>query len=193
MVRRREAQGYAADGAIDLDGGIDETGSDGEVMYGRLEGAWTCCVEDDTTQAGYVGARAPTNNTGELTALRAALCTAMARPRGAGDEDIWADSLYAINMTTGRWRPKCKRNTIMVGDMRCIWRKLQRLRPHEVRLRHVRSHVKVPGNELADWLADLGRHFESVSRERAEEWLKAWLHRQQRWIDSERAGGAPTA
>jgi hypothetical protein len=34
---------------------------------------------------------------------------------------------------------------------------LQRQRDAEVELRHVRSHTRVSGNELADWLADVGR------------------------------------
>ena len=48
-----------------------------------------------------------------------------------------------------------------------------------VALRHVRSHIKVPGNELADWLAEQGRmsgerrvreETESVDR-----WVRTWL------------------
>ena len=31
----------------------------------------------------------------------------------------------------------------------------------EVRLQHARSHVLVPGNELADWLAEKGTHGET--------------------------------
>ena len=45
------------------------------------------------------------------------------------------------------------RNAPMVADMRRLWRQVQLRRPGEVTMCHVRSHTKVPGNELADWLA----------------------------------------
>ena len=57
----------------------------------------------DPQQTGYIGAEAHTNNTGELSAMDVALRRALARRAGEGAETIWSDSLYAINMTTGRW------------------------------------------------------------------------------------------
>ena len=127
----------------------------------------------------YVGATKHTNNTGELTALRRAVSNALQRRRGAGREEIHSDSLYSINMTTGRWRPKKKANAELIEDLRCMWRHLQRTRPNEVTLKHVRSHVQVPGNELADWLADHGRYqSNTISLAAAQEWLadklEAW-------------------
>ena len=91
---------------------------------------------------------------------------------------MWSDSLYAINMTTGRWLPKSPRNREMVARMRELWRRLQRQRDGEVELRHVRSHTNVPGNEMADWLADRGRHVcgeERVPTVEAGGWLRKRL------------------
>ena len=48
-------------------------------------------------------------------------------------------------------------NREIVASTRGLWRRLQRQRDAEVELRHVRSHTRVSGNELADWLADVGR------------------------------------
>ena len=80
-------------------------------------------------------------------------------------------------MTTGRWLLKCKRNKILIENLRQLWRRLQRSRPHEVSLRHIRSHIRVPGNELADWLADLGRGGGGVTLAEAERWMADWLRR----------------
>ncbi len=49
----------------------------------------------------------------------------------------------------------------------------------EVSLQHVRSHIKVPGNEIADWLADEGRKCGDMKTQmdtkRAETWLRHWM------------------
>ena len=66
----------------------------------------------------------------------------------------------------------------MVADMRRKWRRVQRLRPGEVALQHVRSHIKVPGNELADWLADQGAAGATMTLERATMWMSEWMRRQ---------------
>ena len=80
------------------------------------------------------------------------------RPANVGREIIHTDSLYALNMTRGKWMPRAKgkRNAPLIERLRKLWRKIQRARPGEVTLRHVRSHIQVPGNELADWLAERG-------------------------------------
>ena len=108
-------------------------------------------------------------------------------------------------MTTGAWLPRKQRCRIMVSHLRRVWRDLQRARPGEVRLRHVRSHIKVPGNELADWLAEMRPGGESEA-DRTEledtsqllahstQWLQKWFASpaQQRGAvpRSGRAGGA---
>ena len=150
------------------------------MQMGRL--TWACAgmVVDEADQPGYIGARAHTNNTGELSGLWYALERAERRAPGRGREVIHTDSLYALNMTTGKWMPRTKgrRNAAMVADMRRKWRRVQRLRPGEVALQHVRSHIKVPGNELADWLADQGAAGATMTLERATMWMSGWMRKQ---------------
>ena len=135
--------------------------------------------ENPATRARYIGAKAHTNNTGELTALYNALATALRRRPGVGREEIWADSLYAINMASGKWMPKSKRNSEIVEHMRQLWRRLQRARPGEVEVKHVRSHIKHPGNEVADWLADRGRMDDTTTVTETRHWLDTWLRKEQ--------------
>ena len=133
---------------------------------------------DEQDQDNYIDAPGMTNNTGELTALYWALRRARARKPGVGREVIHSDSLYAINMATGKWMPKVKRNAPMIGRIRTLWYKLQAARPGEVALRHVRSHIKVPGNEIADWLAGRGASIGRTTLAQAERWIARWLQQQ---------------
>ena len=60
-----------------------------------------------------------------------------------------------------RNRTKMRRRPIAIGEInggiRQEWRQTQiRRGRHAVRIEHVRSHTGVPGNELADRLADAG-------------------------------------
>ena len=167
---------------------------DGELVrtsqHAKLVSVKSGTVQDDNKEPDYIGASAHTNNTGELTAIYEALATALRRPRDAGGEVIWSDSLYAINMTNGKWKPKCVRNREIVSRLRGLWRRLQRARPGDVQLRHVRSHVKVPGNELADWLADGGQARAHPTLREAERWLADWIDTQQRAaLRAQRQGG----
>ena len=100
--------------------------------HARLIGVKNGTVEDDPKSPEHIGAVAHTNNTGELTAVYEAVVSALTRASGAGSEIIWSDSLYAINMTTGKWRPKCTRNREIVSRLRGVWRRIQRARPREV-------------------------------------------------------------
>ena len=78
---------------------------------------------------------------------------------------------------------RSKRNAVLVRALRAKWRRLQRTRPGEVELRHVRSHTECPGNELADALADRGKdaspknavgwQHEETTRY-AKEWMRQW-------------------
>ena len=137
-------------------------------------------MEDSPDGPTYIGATAHTNNTGELSAMYHALQRAEGRRPGVGRETIHSDSLYAIHMTTGKWMPRKKgrRNADMIAGLRRLWRRVQRRRPGEVDLRHVRSHVKVPGNETADWLAGQAVYGVRPSVVEASEWLSRWLRRQ---------------
>ena len=107
-----------------------------------------------------------------MTAMYYALKRALRRPPGEEHTHIRSDSLYTINMTTGKWIPRTKRNREFVSTLRGMWRDVQRRRPREVTLQHVRSHIKIPGNELADWLADLRL---SANAAAATRWLRNWV------------------
>ena len=107
-----------------------------------------------------------TNNTGELVALLLALKRTLKRKKGSPTEVIWVDSLYARNLTMGIWLPTKKTNANLVQELRDTWRLVQVKRGRdEVRIEHVRSHTSVPGNELADKLADAGRQLTSHTRD----------------------------
>ena len=62
--------------------------------------------------------------------------------------------------------------------MRRMWRDIQRRRPESASIVHVRSHVGIPGNELADWLAECGADGGRVGRGSAEWWLGEWMDAQ---------------
>jgi ribonuclease HI len=160
-----------------------------EPLLGRVTWAISGTVEVDPDSDEWLGAEAHTNNTGELSALYYALRRALHRPRGQGLEDIYSDSTYSINMTTGTWLPKVRRTKPMIELMRRTWRQLQRRRPGEVRLRHVRSHTQFPGNELADWLADRGAAGERSSSAQAHRWLAGWVERARQRVQDEARGG----
>ena len=153
---------------------------------GELTWATVGMVEDDPDAKDFIGAEAQTNNTGELTALYWALQRAKVFAPKRGGTYVWTDSLYAMNMTTGTWLPRKKRCRALVSSLRREWRELQRARPGEVKLRHVRSHIKVPGNELADYLAEMRPGGKSEAAriglvntdqlmQRSAQWLQEWL------------------
>ena len=144
--------------------------------YARLAWIKVGTVQDEREQPDYIGACGHTNNTGELSAMYYALERALQR-RGTR-EVIHSDSLYAINMARGAWMPrrKGKRNAPLIARVRDLWSRLRRERPGAVELRHVRSHTRVPGNELADFLAEAGRNpGHDVDLESATDWLRQWL------------------
>ena len=120
---------------------------------------------------------AHTNNTGEMTAMHIALTRTLTRAHGAGNDVIHSDSQYTIKMTTGEWMPhRGHRNTCIVANLRALWRKVLRARPGEVSLKHVRSHTGLPGNDLADWLADMAADSQKeVDTTSAEKWLTNWI------------------
>lgn len=94
------------------------------------------------------------NNTAELSALYNALHRAAQRPCDAPPEDIHTDSLYARNVTLGLWRGKRRVHATMICNLRRLWMRVQAKRGRgAVRILHVRSHIGIPGNELADALA----------------------------------------
>ena len=165
-----------------------------DCMHGKVSWSLSGCVQTDPKEHDYVGAVGHTNNTGELSAIYWAIQRALQRPAQRGREEIHSDSLYGINMTTGVWVPKVPRTREMICLLRRSWRLLQRRRPREVRLCHVRSHIKVPGNEAADWLADTGRGGGNTGPAATARWLGNWLRDTQRDAEEdEGSGGAAGA
>ena len=155
-------------------------------------------VQDDPAADDFLGAAAHTNNTAELSALYHALRRALSRKERDENETIYTDSLYAKNMATGKWMPKKKhRNSEQIRNIRSLWRKVQRARQNRVRIVHVRSHTKIPGNEIADWLADRGakgrptKHMDKTSTSlwSAMTWTREWL---QKTLEEARPGGPRT-
>ena len=142
---------------------------------GRLSWTRSGMVESERKEPGWIGALAQTNNTGELTAMHYALQRALQSPRGREVTVIHSDSLYAIHMTTGKWLPRCVRNRELIAHMRSLYRQVQRQRPNEVTLRHVRSHICIPGNELADRLAELRGDYYGTGVGESVRWLRAYL------------------
>lgn len=153
--------------------------SAGPAETARGELTWVSCgtVVTEPDERHYIGAHAHTNNTGELTAMSWALQRAQQAP--AARHEIYSDSLYTINMTTGKWVPRArgKRNAHLIAKLRKQYRSLQRTSAG-IAIRHVRSHIKVPGNELADHVADMARGG-GVTLQAARAWLVAWVGRQQ--------------
>lgn len=114
-------------------------------------------VNIDDESPNWIGAPTHTNNTGEMTAMHIAITRALTQKPNLGPTTIHSDSQYTINMTTGKWMPKKNhRNTTIIAALRALWRRILRARPGELKLKHVRSHTKLPGNDVADWLADIG-------------------------------------
>ena len=136
-------------------------------------------VITDPGENGYVGANAHTNNTGELSAIHHALKRALDTIHTTPRTTIHTDSLYAMHMTTGKWMPRNKgrRNASMIVKLRGLWRRIQRTRPGAVELAHVRSHTGVPGNEIADWLADKGTYDDRcATTAQTDHWIRQWLN-----------------
>ena len=137
-------------------------------------------VETCDEAPGHLGATAHTNNTGEMSALFYAINRAANRDSGNARDIIHTDSLYAKNMATGKWMPsKNHRNVPMIAKLRSEWRRAQAKRPGEIHLYHVRSHIKIPGNEIADWLADKGATGVNTTAEETKIWTRSWLTKQQ--------------
>ena len=154
---------------------------------------WTKVGQVETNEAEhtYIGASAQTNNTGELTGLYYALKRAQSRTAGEGKEVIRSDSLYALNMTTGKWKPRTRRNREIVSTLRAAWRAVQRKRPGEVRMEHVRSHVWIVGNETADWLAERGQNGEGATMQETVTWIDEWRRQHSGAARDEAAQASP--
>ena len=103
---------------------------------------------------GYRGPTKHSNNTAEMTALLEAVRDEAGRA-AAGPTEFDVDSLYAINIATGKWGVKRGRqNAELARRLYEAYEGLRRQRPRgHVWVRHVRAHTRVRGNEVVDGLA----------------------------------------
>merc|ERR1711969_412466 len=85
-------------------------------------------------------------------------------------------------MTLGRWKTGPTRpNTGFIKELRAKWRSVQAKRGvGTVRIEHVRSHIRVPGNELADRLAGAGKEHATPGIEWAHGQMRAFAGRSER-------------
>ena len=107
----------------------------------------------------FQGATKHTNNAGELTALLRAVYGEL---EGHGRVTFVSDSMHAINTATGR--NKGSANRLLAVRLRTAYRMLQLQRGEDIRIRHVKSHTGVRGNEAADKLANMGADIEEGHR-----------------------------
>ena len=104
-------------------------------------------VVTDPNHPLFAGALVGSNNTGELTAILEAVLHASQQDHTAV---IHSDSLWAINVLKGKWRPQ--RHKQLVNYIRGV------LKQHEgLQMHWIKGHAGHEGNERADKLADVGR------------------------------------
>ena len=123
----------------------ERTGEDGELEWTDASGP----VITDPDHTAYLGARVGSNNTAELSAIAEALL--YAHEQAYHRVIIRSDSQWAINVITGKWRPKTHHNLI-----NCI-RSLLKFPKGRAKLFWVKGHAGDRGNERADRLADKGK------------------------------------
>ena len=97
---------------------------------------------------GFIGAEVGSNNTAELSGFAAALRWLLVE--GGDDEAIIrADSTYAGNLASGRWKAKANRE--LVAHVQALWTEVSEIRP--LSWSHVKAHRGHRWNERADHLA----------------------------------------
>lgn len=117
------------------DGGELVTEKNGKVITNRNHPMW-------------IGADVGSNNTAELSAIYHAL--EYIRDNSLDDVIIYTDSMYAMNLIFGSWKPSS--NQSLVGTAKDLALKLH----GKVIAEHVRAHQNLFWNERADQLAKQG-------------------------------------
>ena len=77
--------------------------------------------------------------------------------RPAGTVAFCVDSTYAINVATGKWRPRPDNGELARRLRQAAHTLVSRWGAPSVRFEHVRAHTGEPGNEAADALAKAAR------------------------------------
>ena len=131
------------------------TGGDGiDDKHATEQHAASGKVETEPTATGHIGATKGTNNTGELSAIAAALehilTEAPSRPAL-----LRYDSLYAGMMAAGKWRPRA--NKALVLHVRRLWDRAHEHLGGALWVAHVRAHSGHKWNDRADELAKHGK------------------------------------
>ena len=106
-------------------------------------------VPTTSDHSAYIGATVGSNNTGELTAIVEAVL--YAQQCQLSQAVIHSDSRWAINMITGKWRPRT--HAKFINDIRTI----MKAGPTKIHLEWVNGHAGHEGNERADKLAEEGK------------------------------------
>jgi len=98
------------------------------------------------TLKGYIGHS--TNNIAEYSAIKYALLKAASF---TGDITIYSDSNLAVQQMNGKWKVKNKGIKVYYDE---IWKIIK---DNEIKCNfvHVKAHCGIPGNEMADQLANL--------------------------------------
>ena len=118
-------------------------------------------VQDRQEDPDYMGGPGHTNNTGDLSAMAYALRRALTRKtRETARAYTQTHSLREKHddrpVDAQTTAPKHPPNIEPISNLRRLWRRTQTRMPgtvdHAVDIVHVRSHIEIPGNEIADWL-----------------------------------------
>ena len=103
----------------------------------------------------YLGAEVLTNNTGELSGVAHGCRYALLIEKASTYVGFHSDSMYAINVSTGRWKPR--KNQRIAKKTRDLMRRVtMRHGTLRVGMHHVRAHTGIKNNERADTNAKRG-------------------------------------
>ena len=114
-------------------------------------------VVTDHESRWFMGSPRGTNQTGEVNAVGQGLMWLDNVPVDDDDAAIVFDSMYAANMTQGKWKPKANKDAIKLNEELLATTSRRRT----VHFVHVKGHSGNEGNDRADervqWGKDGGR------------------------------------
>jgi ribonuclease HI len=129
---------------------IEEIGADGNIVH--VASLWGPVVTDHESRW-FMGSPRGTNQTGEVNAVGQGLMWLNNVPVDDDDAAIVFDSMYAANMTQGKWKPKANKDAIKLNEELLAttsrWR--------TVHFVHVKGHSGNEGNDRADERVQWGK------------------------------------